>query len=664
MLTHDVEGQRGYDRVKKLAEIEMELGFRSSFNFIPEGEYSVSKEILNWLVDNNFEVGVHDLKHDGKLFSSERSFCVSAKKINEYLRDWNAAGYRSGFMLRNLEWIKKLNIEYDSSTFDTDPFEPMPDGANTIFPFWYGGNSKQENNGYVELPYTLPQDSTLFLLLKEKTSDIWKRKLDWIAGKKGMALLNVHPDYIQFEGEKKKRTTFSIELYINFLTYLKRKYVDQFWQPLPKEVATWVEHDRHKRGVSGERGLISITEFPNLAKKRVAVLLFSHYPSDSRPRRAAEAMVQAGMEVDLICLRGLDQDSTEIVNGVNVKRISIRKSRSSKLSYIKQYVLFLVACSCHTSFKFGRKRYDIVHVHNMPDFLVFASVIQRLLGAKSILDLHDPMPELMESIYGLSEKSKFVNLLKIIEKISIKYSNLIFTPNIAFKELFSSRSCRKDKIAIVMNSPEESIFDPNREIPECNVRESEFRIMHHGSIVHRHGIDLLIEAFNIIKNKIPYATLEIYGEETDFLHEVLDQANRLGVLNSVNYHGLMPQERIADEIIKCSVGVVPNRKSKFTNLNFPTRLFEYLSMNRPVIAPDTVGIRDYFDSTEMIYWEQDNVNSLVDKLLWVYSNQHLVKKIIKRGKNVYRRNLWSYNKNYLLSEVDSLLQNKNTKLTH
>ena len=132
VLTHDVESAVGLARVKQLAELEMKYGFRSSFNFVPEGPYDVSAELREWLISHGFEVGVHDLNHDGHLFSSREGFRRKAERINAYLKEWNAVGFRSGYMLRNLDWVHDLNITYDASTFDTDPFEPQPDGVNTI----------------------------------------------------------------------------------------------------------------------------------------------------------------------------------------------------------------------------------------------------------------------------------------------------------------------------------------------------------------------------------------------------------------------------------------------------------------------------------------------------------------------------------------------------
>jgi peptidoglycan/xylan/chitin deacetylase (PgdA/CDA1 family) len=256
VLTHDVEDKDGLGKCRELMRLEQELGFRSSFNFIPEGNYKVPSELRDELVSNGFEVGIHDLKHDGRLFVSRREFSRKAIRINGYLRDWNAAGFRSGFMLHKLDWLHELDIQYDASTFDTDPFEPQPEGRHTIFPFWVPApaarkseaNSSGTNNsscstsgrlraGYVELPYTLPQDFTLFLLLREQTPDIWLRKIDWIAKHGGMALVNVHPDYLCFDGAAPKAMEYPSSHYKALLDYVKERYEGLFWHTTPRKVA-------------------------------------------------------------------------------------------------------------------------------------------------------------------------------------------------------------------------------------------------------------------------------------------------------------------------------------------------------------------------------------------------------------------------------------------
>ena len=234
VLTHDVERAGGLERCRALAELEMSRGFRSAFNFVPEGDYRVPSEFRAFLTKNGFEVGVHDLHHDGKLYWSRDEFRRNAASINRYLREWQATGFRSGFMHHNLEWLHDLEADYDCSTFDTDPFEPQPDGVNTIFPFWVSAPGRP---GYVELPYTLAQDFTLFLLLQEKGIEIWKKKLDWIAEHGGMAMLDVHPDYMGLTGPGEPGQSYPIARYAEFLDYAKKKYEGQYWAALPKEVA-------------------------------------------------------------------------------------------------------------------------------------------------------------------------------------------------------------------------------------------------------------------------------------------------------------------------------------------------------------------------------------------------------------------------------------------
>jgi len=237
VLTHDVEGKQGVENCRRLAELERELGFRSSFNFVPEGDYTVRSALRLWLTERGFEVGVHDLHHDGRLYSSWEEFNRKAQRINKVLKEWGAVGFRSGYMLRNLEWIKELDIAYDASTFDTDPFEPQPDGVDTIYPFW--GHSGGKRPGCVELPYTMVQDSTLFLVLREKCIGIWKKKLDWIAAHQGMALLNVHPDYVDFVDLNGSSERYPAARYRELLEYVRDRYAGHFWHALPREVAAY-----------------------------------------------------------------------------------------------------------------------------------------------------------------------------------------------------------------------------------------------------------------------------------------------------------------------------------------------------------------------------------------------------------------------------------------
>jgi hypothetical protein len=239
VLSHDVDTLKGYDNVLKLADIEEGMGFRSQFNFVPERYGEVSLDLLGELKQRGFGIGVHGLKHDGKLFSSKKIFDERAPRINAYLEKWGTRGFTTPSMIRNHEWMHELDIDYCVSTFDTDPFEPEPEGVGTIFPFWV--QSKTSNRGFLELPYTLVQDFTLFVLLGEKTISLWKDKLGWIAPNGGMALLNTHSDYMNFDGKKLLSEEYPVEFYSELLQYIKSAYAGKYFHAIPSEIAAYLK---------------------------------------------------------------------------------------------------------------------------------------------------------------------------------------------------------------------------------------------------------------------------------------------------------------------------------------------------------------------------------------------------------------------------------------
>lgn len=220
VLTHDVERREGLDFVMKVVELDERYGFRSSFNFVPE-RYRADPGFVSELKARGFEVGVHDLNHDGKLFRSRAIFDSRAERINAELARTGAVGFRAALHHRNPVWMQALNLEYDLSFFDSDPFEPIPGGTMSLWPFILGR--------FVELPYTLVQDYTLTEVLGETTPALWLEKVDFIAARRGMALLNTHPDYLR------SRKTWKV--YEAFLAEMAER--SDFWHALPRDVARW-----------------------------------------------------------------------------------------------------------------------------------------------------------------------------------------------------------------------------------------------------------------------------------------------------------------------------------------------------------------------------------------------------------------------------------------
>jgi glycosyltransferase involved in cell wall biosynthesis/peptidoglycan/xylan/chitin deacetylase (PgdA/CDA1 family) len=669
VLTHDVERQHGVDNCRRLMQLEKATGFKSTFNFVPQGSYQTPNQLRQELIDNGFEVGVHDLEHDGRLFHSHKTFIKKAARINNYLKDWNASGFRSGFMLHNLSWLHELNISYDMSTFDTDPFEPQPEGYHTIFPFWvdreaslngstFGHNGARQ--GYVELPYTLAQDSTLFLLLGEQTPQIWLRKVDWIARHGGMVLVNIHPDYIDFDETDRKGRSYPAALVREFLRYLSERYCGEYWNPSAAELAAWYKewYNSEQAKVAPEQS--TAFDRHRLQGKRAAVVLFSHYPADPRPRRAAEALAAEGVTSDLVCLQANSSEPRrEIVNGVNVTRVPLKRRRSGKFLYAWQYFAFTAISFGYLTLQSLRKRYDFVHVHNMPDVLVFSAIVPKLLGAKIVLDLHDPMPELMQTIFELPGDSAAVRGLKAMEKSSTRFADVVLTVNKACKRIYSSRSCPAEKITIVINSPDDAVFKLEQPSVSSKKRDAqrEFVIMYHGSLVHRNGFDLAVDALEALHATIPQAVLVVCGARTAFFDSVMESVRQRGLQEKVRYLGPQDTYGIVREIKNCDLGVVPNHRNLFTEINTPTRIFEYLALGKPVIAPRAGGILDYFGEKDLIYFNLGDARDLARQIESVYSNPEQIDEAVRRGQEVYRHHTWTLEKTGLVKTVAGLFAN-------
>ena len=419
--------------------------------------------------------------------------------------------------------------------------------------------------------------------------------------------------------------------------------------------------------------MVTVTARPNhsslpLSGKCIVSVVYSVYPSDPRVRRAAEALVRKGANVKVICLKETDDDPLrESFNGVDITRIPLKRRRGGKLSYIVDYGSFIFLAGAKLSRRAIRRRIDLVHVHNMPDVLVFSALIPKLLGAKIVLDLHDPMPELMMAIFGLREKSYMVRFLRLLEKCSLGFADAVLTVNEACSRIFSGRSCAPEKITVIMNSPDEEIF-PLREPSMPTGGEADiskpFILMYHGTLVERHGLDLAVKALGVIRKSISNAELRIFGWATPFLEQVFHSAREAGLTEAIRYMGPKSSEQIIAAIHDCDVGIIPNRRSTFTELNTPTRIFEYLSQGKPVIAPRAPGILDYFGPQSLVLFELGNAEDLAAKMEYVFWHPAEVVRMVGRGQEVYRAHKWSTERLRFVSLVERLLQGEGRSAMH
>ena len=395
--------------------------------------------------------------------------------------------------------------------------------------------------------------------------------------------------------------------------------------------------------------------------KRVGMVTFSPYPNDPRPRRAVDALVGEGAVVDLICLGGGGAPGREALNGIHVLRIPLKNPRRGKFEYGCRYAAFILISAATFAWRCLFGRYDLVYVHNMPDILVLSAVVPKALGAKVVLDLHDPMPELMKTIFRAPDESGSVRLLKRLEKWSIARADLAIAVNIACKRIFSERSCGADKVAVVMNSPDGAIF-PFRAAQSCAIANNDgqrpFVIMYHGSLVERNGLDVAVDALVHLRQTIPNVELRIFGSKTPFLERVMEEARRKQVDGMIRYLGARRLEELVTEISACDLGVIPNHRNAFTDINTPTRIFEYLALGRPVVAPSTRGILDYFSKESLLFFEAGNSGDMARQIEYAFFHPHQVVEIVRNGQKVYLEHTWERERHTLLSRLEGILNGK------
>ncbi|MHC4249557.1 MAG: glycosyltransferase family 4 protein [Planctomycetota bacterium] len=391
---------------------------------------------------------------------------------------------------------------------------------------------------------------------------------------------------------------------------------------------------------------------------RVCMVVYSTYPADPRVRREAEALAEEGASVDVVCLRGGGERGLEDVRGVRVVRLPVGRSRGGRLRYVWEWGLFIVMSFVVVSWLHLVRRYHVIHVHNMPDFLVASALVPRFSGARLVLDLHDPTPEVFMTKYGIGAEHPLTRALAFLERCSIRVAHLVLTPNEAFRRLFIARGCPEGKIAIVMNSPQESVFAlaegaKARGGPSPRGRPGHV-LMYHGTIVERHGLGTALEAVARLRRDVPEIEFRVFGDG-DWVDEFKGRVRELGLEDRVRFHGRVPLERIASEIPSADAGVVPNRRTPFTEINLPTRIFEYLAMGRPVVAPRTRGVLDYFGEGDLFLFEPGDAGDLADAMRRALFPSRMRTSVLARGREAYLRHRWAVERGRLVRLYEQLL---------
>lgn len=634
VLTHDVESSWGLERCLELAALEERHGFRSSFNFV-SGDYAVPESLRNELTSRGFEVGIHGLHHRNNPFRSKTRFMKQAREINRCMREWGCAGFRSPSMFHDLDLLHHLDIEYDASTFDTDPFEPQPDGMRTIFPFWVPGSGGRK--GYVELPYTLPQDFLLYVLMRKKSIDIWEKKLAWIADHGGMALVITHPDYMDLKGPSRP-DEYPVRYYEEFLSHIRSKYDGRYWHVLPRDMAGF-----WKAGYAAEGG---VPRRP----LRICMPVYSFYEMDNRVMRYAEALEKRGDQVEIV---GLGREGTpriERIRGVELRRIQKRDySKKGRFSYLLRLMSFFFKSLFRITAEHLKDPYDLIHVHSVPDFEVFAAIIPKLTGAKVILDIHDIVPEFYASKFHKNEKSWTFKALAWVERLSCGFSDFVIVSNHIWEDTLLSRSVGKDRCAVIMNYPDDTVFFPRPRVRD----DGKFIIIYPGTLAQHQGLDIAIKAFDLIKDQAPHSEFHIYGRGQE-LGNILKLVEDLGLAERVFVRDTVPLDQVASLMADADLGVIPKRDDPFGGEAFSTKILEFMTLNVPVIVSRTKIDQHYFNESIVKFFRPSDVEDLALCMMAMIGNRDMREELARNARRFVEAYSWKNNRAGYFGLVDSL----------
>lgn len=391
-------------------------------------------------------------------------------------------------------------------------------------------------------------------------------------------------------------------------------------------------------------------------RRRICMISFSAYESDNRVMRYAEALASRGDAVDVLAVKkNSDQGDTERIHGVLVHRLQERtkKNQQRKNAYLLPLLKFWWRCSVWLMRRQLREHYDLIHVHNVPDFLVFISWFSKLLGTKIVLDIHDLLPEFFASKFRGNARPFEIILLKQAERLCAKFADHVIISNHLWHETFISRSASPDKCSVFLNYVDQNIFQPR--IRTRN--DGKFIVLFPGGLQWHQGLDIAIRAFERVAEVISQSEFHIYGDG-NMRDELTLLARRLGLDGKVQFHNPLPLRAISDVMADADLGVVPKRANSFGNEAYSTKILEFMSLGVPVIVSDTKIDRHYFDDSVVRFFESGNVDALARAIIELLNDENLRRQMAARAMDYAAQNSWETHRGKYFELVDSLIENR------
>jgi glycosyltransferase involved in cell wall biosynthesis len=388
---------------------------------------------------------------------------------------------------------------------------------------------------------------------------------------------------------------------------------------------------------------------------KVCMVAYAFYETDNRVRRYAEALAKRGDYVEAVSLRREGLPAFEVLNGVRVHRVQPRQiNEKGKFTHVWRLIQFFLRSMAFLTKSHLKERYDLIHVHSVPDFEVFAALFAKLGGAKVILDIHDIMPEFYVSKFNSTRDSLAFKILLTIERLSTRFADHVIAANHIWGDRLVTRSVPDSKCTTFLNYPDSSLFQQKSDVQR---NDGKFVMLYPGTLNYHQGLDLAVRAFSQIKDQLPEAEFHIYGagEQLEYLRSLIGE---LGLQDRVFLKGIVPLEQVSTVIAGADLGIVPKRSNAFGDEAFSTKTLEFMTVGVPLIVPNTTIDSYYFDDSLVTFFKANDETSLADAMLRMAKNPELRRHQVENSLDFVKKFTWDANRAGYLDLVDFLVNNK------
>ncbi len=368
-------------------------------------------------------------------------------------------------------------------------------------------------------------------------------------------------------------------------------------------------------------------------------------------RREAEALAAAGFETEVICMHNPERHRTSVVNGVKVIGLPATLSRSGKLRYVFEYLWFFLLASGVLATRHLRRRYAVVQVNSMPDFLAFSAFVPKLFGSRVVVYLKEPIPELAETLYG---PGRLVSSLARMEQWAIRFADRALTVTTELKQRYVERGADPDRITVVLNGASADSMLADWSPPETVDKEG-FTVLCHGSIEHRYGQDTLVQAAALLRDEMPDLRIVLSGRGSG-VDDMLSEIDRLGVGDVVDFKGWVTWSELDDLLHAADAGVVAQKASPYSHLVQTNKMVDYWIFGLPVIASRLRSVSELYDDSVLEYFEPGDAESLAQAIRRLRADADRRAELAENGRRALEQNGWEVQREIYLGVYEELLE--------